>query len=145
MSSFGRSRAASGSASNLYRSQSLASLGGDKLVLGEGFRSSYSLSTHRAVVLKELGLNSKSMSKIPKTPRPKRTIDVFNAVIKGLRLVEGIEWRESAFYMLANAFYMSANAFCMSAKAFYVSAKAFSFLLSLFIRLKFISFCWSSL
>ena len=104
MSSFGRSRAASGSASNLYRSQSLASLGGDKLVLGEGFRSSYSLSTHRAVVLKELGLNSKSMSKIPKTPRPKRTIDVFNAVIKGLRLVEGIEWRECILYVSESIF-----------------------------------------
>ncbi|XP_067939516.1 rho family-interacting cell polarization regulator 2-like isoform X2 [Watersipora subatra] len=83
--SFAKSRTASGSAGNLYRSQSMASLGGDKLVLGESFRSSYGLSTQRNVMLKELGLNSKSISKIPKTPRPTRTTEMFEAVIKGLR------------------------------------------------------------
>ncbi|KAF6027906.1 FAM65A [Bugula neritina] len=90
MSNFGKNNVNSGSTSNLFRSQSLASLGGDKLVLGEGFRNSYTLRAHKSAVLKELGLNSKSISRIPKTPRPKRTLDVFTAVIEGLRShVEG--------------------------------------------------------
>lgn len=87
MSSFGKSSSSLETTGSLYRSQSLASLGGEKMVLGESFRSSYTLSTHRAAVLKELGLNSKVISKIPETPRPKRTLDVFIAVIKGLRFV----------------------------------------------------------
>jgi len=87
MSNFGKNNVNSGSTSNLFRSQSLASLGGDKLVLGEGFRNSYTLRAHKSAVLKELGLNSKSISRIPKTPRPKRTLDVFTAVIEGLRFV----------------------------------------------------------
>lgn len=87
MSSFGKSSSSSGSTGNLFRSQSLASLGGEKMVLGEGFRSSYTLRAHKAAALKELGLNSKSISKIAKAPRPKRTDDIFKAVITGLRFV----------------------------------------------------------
>lgn len=83
--SYGNGSSSSGSTSNLYRSQSMASLSGDRMVLGDSFRSSYALRTHRAAVLKELGLNAKSMSRIPKHPRPKRTLEMFSAVIKGLR------------------------------------------------------------
>lgn len=64
----------------------MASLaGGERTVLGESFRSTYTLRTHRNAVLKELGLNAKSLSRVPKHPRPKRTKDIFAAVIKGLR------------------------------------------------------------
>lgn len=80
------SSSSSGSNSNLYRSQSMASLAGsDRTVLGESFKSMYALRTHRNAVLKELGLNAKSLSRVPKHPRPKRTKDIFAAVIKGLR------------------------------------------------------------
>lgn len=86
MSEFGRGSASSGSSSNLYRSQSMASLAGDKMVLGEGFRGSYTLMRpQKAAAMKELGLNAKALSRIPKTPRPLRALDVFDAVIKGLR------------------------------------------------------------
>lgn len=86
MSSFSKSSSSSGSSNNLYRSQSMASLGGDKMVLGEGFRSSYTLMrSQKAAAMREIGLNAKALSRIPKTPRPTRALDVFSTVIKGLR------------------------------------------------------------
>jgi len=63
----------------------MMSLTGDRAVLGQSFKSSYALRNHRTAVLKELGLNTKSLSRIPKHPRPKRTLEIFLTVIKGLR------------------------------------------------------------
>lgn len=63
----------------------MASLTSDRMVLGDSFRSSYMLRAHRTAVLKELGLNTKSLSRVPKHPRPKRTVEIFSAVTKGLR------------------------------------------------------------
>lgn len=88
MSSFERSSSSSGSTQNLYRSQSMASLGmnADKMVLGEGFRNTYTLMRpQKSATMRELGLNTKALSRIPKTPRPSRAMDIFNASIKGLR------------------------------------------------------------
>ena len=98
-SEYGKGGASSGSTTNLYRSQSMASLAGDKLVLGEGFRGSYTLMRpQKAAAMKELGLNAKALSRIPKTPRPSRALDVFDSVIKGLRYCE--KWNAAADILL---------------------------------------------
>lgn len=77
--------------STLSRSRSVASVAhptgadGRVPVLGEGYRSPDPLCRHKMATLKDLGLNVKNLSKLPKLPRPTRTLAVFESTVRGLR------------------------------------------------------------